>query len=524
MSFLNQLFTLPTLSCALLSAAIALPAAATNTVTWEGSAMVTDIRQFTDAGVDSQGVRPGTFGSAYPRMLKLSNGTWLAVATIYDNNGYKYSSSGGMRLQVFRSTNNARSWSLAATIADPGRDLDNAQMVQMPNGDVLLAARSVRWGESYRLYTYRSNNLGSSWLWISTIDQSNGAAGTMNGKGVYEPHMQLLANGTLAVFYANEKHRSESPSYSQIISQRLSTNGGVTWGSEIYVVWTPGNSAARPGMPVITRMANGVYRLVYEVCATQNCNVFTKTSADGKTWTSGIGTQIPNQRVGAYITSLTDGRLLVTSNNNVLSFSDNYGATWYTNNTNAFGNSTWAAIYQTAPNEIAYISGVNRSIGGQNTQIRFGNLNNTAGTLVSGAVYKLINPNSAKALDVAGSGIANGSNVQIWDDNQSTAQEWRLTRLADGSYKSVNTNSGRALDVSASGTANGTNVQIWDDNGSGAQKWRISDLGDGTVKLVNVNSNRALDISAAGTANGTNVQIWDDFNGGIAQKWRLVRK
>jgi hypothetical protein len=96
--------------------------------------------------------------------------------------------------------------------------------------------------------------------------------------------------------------------------------------------------------------------------------------------------------------------------------------------------------------------------------------------------------------------------------------------LADGNYKLVNTNSGRALDVTGTGTANGTNVEIWDDLGNAAQKWHITDLGDGTVKLVNPNSGKALDISAAGTANGTNVQIWDDFNGGIAQKWRLVKK
>lgn len=517
-------FTLNLLACFCISWNIVLPAVASNTAAWGQTAVVTDIRTFTDAGVDSQGVRPGNFGSSYARLLKLSNGTWLATTMIYDNVGYKYSSTGGMRLQVFRSADNGRSWSLASTIADPGRDLDNPQMVQMPNGDVLLAARSIRWKESYRLYTYRSTNMGSGFQWISTIDASEGPAGTMSGKGVYEPHMQLLANGNLAVFYANEKHVTQNPSYSQIVSQKISTNGGVTWGSEIYVVWTPGNSAARPGMPVIARMANGIYRLVYEVCGTQSCNVFTKTSTDGQTWASGIGTQIPNQQVAPYIISLTDGRLVVTSNKNVLSFSDNYGATWYTNNTTAFGNSTWAAMAQTGPNEIAFINSVPRSVGGANTQVRFANLSNTTATIVSGAVYKLINPNSARALDVAGSGIGNGTNVHIWDDNQSTAQEWRLTKLADGSYKLVNTNSGRALDVAASGTANGTNVQIWDDNGSGAQKWRISDLGDGTVKLVNVNSGRALDISAAGTANGSNVQIWDDFNGGIAQKWRLVKK
>jgi hypothetical protein len=507
--------------------AIVIPASATATAAWGTTSTVTNINTFTDAGPDARGISPGTFGSEYPRMLKLSNGNWLAAATIYDNNGYTHDANGGTKMQVFKSTDNARTWTLNATIGDPGRDLDNAQMIQMPNGDVLLASRSVRWQESYRLYVYKSTDLGVNWSNISTIDQNNGVPGSLGNpdKGVYEPHFYILDNGNLAVFYANEKHVTENPSYSQIISEKISTNGGVSWGNEIFVAWDPGNSASRPGMPVMTKMANGQYRVVYEVCGTNNCNIFTKTSSDGSTWASGIGTQIPNQQGGPYIISLTDGRLIVTSNANVLSFSDNYGSTWYTNNTMPFGNNLWASLYQTDPNEIALIDSVSRAGGGHNIQVRFANLNNTTATIISGAVYKLINPNSGRALDVSGGGTANGTNVQIWDDNQLAPQEWRLTLLADGNYKLVNTNSGRALDVSAAGTANGTNVQIWDDfNGGIAQKWHITDLGDGTVKLVNPNSGRALDISAAGTANGTNVQIWDDFNGGIAQKWRLVKK
>ena len=41
---------------------------------------------------------------------------------------------------------------------------------------------------------------------------------------------------------------------------------------------------------------------------------------------------------------------------------------------NAFGNSWWAALYQTGPNEVAMINSVERGIGGHNIQIRFGNL------------------------------------------------------------------------------------------------------------------------------------------------------
>ncbi|MED5019178.1 hypothetical protein P9847_17855 [Paenibacillus chibensis] len=358
-------------------AAIPAFAAASGPIVWGSSSTITDIKTFTDAGPDARGLRPGTFGAEYARMIKLANGDWLAVAAIYDNNGYTKVSWGGTRLQVFRSTDNCRTWSLAATIWEDGRDLDNGQLLQLPNGDILLAMRSVRWQESYQLRVYKSVNGGSNWNFLSTIDENTGAPGALGNpdKGVYEPHMQLLNDGSVAVMYANEKHVTENPSYSQLISEKISTNGGASWGNEIYVAWDPANAGARPGMPVWTKMTNGQYIVAFEVCGTQNCEIFTKKSTDGKTWASGIGTKVSTaQHGGPYILSLGDGRLVLSSNSNVLSLSNDYGTTWYNNDVPAFGNSWWGALYQTGPNEIAMVNSVERSVGGHNVQVRFGTL------------------------------------------------------------------------------------------------------------------------------------------------------
>jgi hypothetical protein len=358
----------------------ALPAlAATGPIVWDSSVTVTNINTFTDAGTDARGLTPGNFGAEYPRMLKMANGDWLAVVAIYDNNGYTKVAWGGTRLQVFKSTDNCRTWTLSATLWENGRDLDNGQMIQLANGDLLMAMRSVRWQESYQIRVYKSTNGGSNWSYLSTIDENSGAPGSLGNpdKGVYEPHFYFLNDGSLGVMYANEKHVTENPSYSQIISQKISTNGGSSWGSEIYVAWDPNNAGARPGMPVWTKMANGQYIVVFEVCGTQGCNVFYKKSSDGKTWSSGIGTQIANQLGGPYILSLSDGRLVVTSNSNTVSLSNDYGATWYTNDTAPFGNNLWASLYQTGPNEVALIDSVNRSVGGHNVQVRFGTLTNS---------------------------------------------------------------------------------------------------------------------------------------------------
>ncbi|MBB3108827.1 GH43 family beta-xylosidase [Paenibacillus phyllosphaerae] len=156
-------------------------------------------------------------------------------------------------------------------------------------------------------------------------------------------------------------------------------------------------------------------------------------------------------------------------------------------------------------------------------ELDFFDLTPAAPAALTGSVYKLINPISGKALDVAGGGTADGTNVQLYQDNNSTAQEWRITSLGDGAYTLVNTNSGKALDVDGSGTANGTNVHIWQNyNGTPAQRFAIVPSGS-AFKLINPNSGKALDIAGGSTANGANVQIYQDL-GNDAQRWTLVRK
>ncbi|OKP95466.1 cellulase family glycosylhydrolase [Paenibacillus sp. P46E] len=141
--------------------------------------------------------------------------------------------------------------------------------------------------------------------------------------------------------------------------------------------------------------------------------------------------------------------------------------------------------------------------------------------IVSGKTYKMVNVGSGKALDAAAAGTANGTNVQIWDDNGTGAQQWIITDVGGGLYKVTNANSNTGLDVAEMGTANGSNVQLWSYGGGSNQKWSIVKVGS-AYKLIASNSGKALDVAAAGTENGTNVQIWDD-NGTNAQKWNLFQ-
>ncbi|HET6481166.1 MAG TPA: glycosyl hydrolase family 18 protein [Actinoplanes sp.] len=117
---------------------------------------------------------------------------------------------------------------------------------------------------------------------------------------------------------------------------------------------------------------------------------------------------------------------------------------------------------------------------------------------------------AGKCVDIASASSANGTAVQLYDCNGTTAQTWTVG--TDSTIRGL----GKCLDVAAAGTANGSLVQIYDCNGTGAQQWQAQS--DGTLR--NPVSNKCLDASNNSSANGTRLQIWDCF-ASANQRWTL---
>ena len=115
-----------------------------------------------------------------------------------------------------------------------------------------------------------------------------------------------------------------------------------------------------------------------------------------------------------------------------------------------------------------------------------------------------------KCVDVASASSANGTPIQLWGCNSSTAQTWTVN--TNGSISAL----GKCMDISAAGTANGTVVQLYDCNGTGAQNWQPQSNGT----LRNPTSGRCLDATGVSSADGTRLQIWD-CSGGSNQVWTL---
>lgn len=118
---------------------------------------------------------------------------------------------------------------------------------------------------------------------------------------------------------------------------------------------------------------------------------------------------------------------------------------------------------------------------------------------------------AGKCLDVAGGSSANGTAVQLYDCNGSTAQQW--TVAADGSVRAL----GKCLDVVSASTANGAKVQLYDCNGTGAQRWSYNAA---TGDVVNSAADKCLDVTDNSSANGARAQIWS-CTGAANQKWTL---
>ncbi|MDI5962419.1 ricin-type beta-trefoil lectin domain protein [Streptantibioticus silvisoli] len=124
------------------------------------------------------------------------------------------------------------------------------------------------------------------------------------------------------------------------------------------------------------------------------------------------------------------------------------------------------------------------------------------GTVVSDA-------DSDKCVDVNQNSTADGTAIQLWGCDYTTAQQWTLE--PDGTVQA----DGRCLDVTSSGTTDGTPIQEWGCDGTGAQQWKAV---NGT--LVNTASGKCLDDPGTNTSPGTRLDL-RTCDGGPGQHWAL---
>lgn len=129
--------------------------------------------------------------------------------------------------------------------------------------------------------------------------------------------------------------------------------------------------------------------------------------------------------------------------------------------------------------------------------------------------------NNDMVCDIYGGSSVGGARLQLYSENASSAQRFRIEEMGDGYYTIVNVGSGKVLDVSNGSTLPGTPVQQWGSNGTDAQKWKFLDAGDGACYLVSkLGDNLVLDIPGAWGQHGAGLQVYT-ANGSDAQRFTL---
>jgi hypothetical protein len=157
----------------------------------------------------------------------------------------------------------------------------------LPAGTLLLSANATRNDERGRVHVedlqmYVSTDGGKSWRYRSSIVQGGGRPEDKDNKGVWEPNVHLLDDGRLVAYYSSEQHKGEG--YNQLLAHKVSTDGGRSWGKEVWDVAIPGG-VQRPGMAIVTRLPDRRYAMTYEnIDGPRNGQVFIKFSRDGLDW------------------------------------------------------------------------------------------------------------------------------------------------------------------------------------------------------------------------------------------------
>lgn len=476
--------------------------------------------------------------SFYPRLIRLeasgsANGRLIASFDVIGAG------------RIYQSTDDGLTWSHIATINETQfAHTCCSELYEVPQPLGSTTAGTLFWvvsthngapPASRALKIYKSTDQGHTWNYFSTPVTGN--------TGIWEAEFAIDPLGRLVMYYATEEHKGAG--YNQLIAHKISTDGGVTWGSEQIDI-AIADTIQRPGMPTVTRLPNGDYFMVYEICgATYHCDTFHRTSSDGVSWgnPTDIGTRVESVSGHHFshaptVTWIDNGTAhgeLLVAGQALRDSSDNEvarnGRVYMVNNNN--GNGLWAereAPLFTPSDGTNPCSNYSSQFVARNAGTEIIQLTNRECRMFVGigdfnvpfadGTYRLTAKHSGKVLDVQGCSTANGANVQQWPWNGAECQRWDFSHVGDGWYEIRSRLSGQALDIGACSTSNGGNAQQWPSNGSSCQQWRIEPVGESYYRLVNRNSGRVLDVDACSAADGQNVQQWE-WLGGDCQRWAI---
>ena len=130
--------------------------------------------------------------------------------------------------------------------------------------------------------------------------------------------------------------------------------------------------------------------------------------------------------------------------------------------------------------------------------------------------------NSNYVLDVKDGSTSNSANIQLYQNNGTLAQQFKVSHDSQGYVTFTNVKSGKVLDLNGAVVKDGGNIQQYTSNGTRAQKWIVKKDGNGYIVMSAINPNYILDLSGGSVRNGSNVQLYS-YNGTNAQRWNITK-
>ncbi|WP_433888102.1 RICIN domain-containing protein [Streptomyces sp. CA-111067] len=129
--------------------------------------------------------------------------------------------------------------------------------------------------------------------------------------------------------------------------------------------------------------------------------------------------------------------------------------------------------------------------------------------------------NSGKCVDARAAATANGTAVQQYACNGSSAQQWQFTATDSGYYRiGVSTAPSQVWDVTGVSTADSALAQLWLYGGGSNQQWQPVQESGGAFHFVNRNSGKCLDVPGASAADSVQLQQYT-CNGTTAQSFNV---
>lgn len=233
--------------------------------------------------------------------------SWTHVSDVYDSEftEKKYKAEASEELTTYKNEN----WKM---LFQPMLFEMPADMGSIKKGDVLCVGTTVSENHCAIVIYHSGDNL-RSWKYISTVAEG-GKCRMETGSAIWEGFL-VYENNALYCFFSDERGMIQGGGQKLVFAK---TMDGINWENPVDVCnFEEENPYFRPGMPIVTRLSDGRYFMVYEGVKMRQGDhpTYYKITEDIENWRpyereDGI-MPYPFECGSPYCIVLEDGRLVV---------------------------------------------------------------------------------------------------------------------------------------------------------------------------------------------------------------------